>query len=40
MTASIMARDNKMPIWVFDLREEDSIIKAVSGNFNGTRITV
>ena len=40
MTASIMARDNKMPIWVFDLREEDSIIKAVSGNFSGTRITV
>ncbi|MBP5608920.1 MAG: UMP kinase, partial [Lachnospiraceae bacterium] len=31
MTASIMARDNKMPIWVFDLTEEDSIIKAVSG---------
>lgn len=40
MTASIMARDNKMPIWVFDLTEEDSIIKAVSGNFSGTCITV
>ena len=40
MTASIMARDNKMPMWVFDLTEENSIIKAVSGNFSGTRITV
>ena len=40
MTASIMARDNKMPMWVFDLTEENSIIKAVSGNISGTRITV
>ena len=40
MTASIIARDNKMPMWVFDLTEENSIIKAVSGNFSGTRITV
>ncbi len=40
MTASIMARDNKMPMWVFDLTEENSIIKAVSGKFSGTRITV
>ncbi|MBR6258401.1 MAG: UMP kinase [Lachnospiraceae bacterium] len=40
MTASILARDNKMPMWVFDLTEENSIIKAVSGNFSGTRVTV
>ena len=40
MTASILARDNKMPMWVFDLTEENSIIKAVSGNFSGTKVTV
>ena len=30
MTASIMARDNKMPMWVF----------ALKGKFNGTKVTV
>ncbi len=40
MTASILARDNKMPMWVFDLTEEDSIVKALGGSFSGTRITV
>lgn len=40
MTASILARDNKMPLRIFDLKEEDSIIKAASGKFNGTTITV
>lgn len=40
MTASILARDNKMPMWVFGLNEEDSIINTVKGRFNGTRITV
>ena len=40
MTASILARDNKMPMWVFDLNEKDSIVNAVKGNFNGTKITV
>lgn len=40
MTASIMARDNKMPMWVFDLTEEDSIVKALSGDFSGTKVTV
>ncbi|MBR5421102.1 MAG: UMP kinase [Lachnospiraceae bacterium] len=40
MTASILARDNRMPMWVFDLTEKDSIIRAVSGDFNGTKITV
>ena len=40
MTASILARDNKMPMWVFDLTEENSIVKALSGNFNGTKVTV
>ena len=40
MTASILARDNKMPMWVFGLNEENSIVNTVKGNFNGTRITV
>ena len=40
MTASILARDNKMPMWVFDLTEENSIVKALSGSFSGTKVTV
>ena len=40
MTASILARDNKMPMWVFDLTEENSILNAISGKFNGTKVTV
>lgn len=40
MTASILARDNKMPMWVFYLPEKNSILNAVSGNFNGTKVTV
>lgn len=40
MTASILARDNKMPMWVFGLNEENSIVDTVKGNFNGTKVTV
>ena len=40
MTASILARDNKMPMWVFDLNEENSIVNTMSGKFNGTKVTV
>ncbi|MBQ1850162.1 MAG: UMP kinase [Lachnospiraceae bacterium] len=40
MTASILARDNKMPMWVFDLNEENSIANAMTGKFNGTKVTV
>ena len=40
MTASILARDNKMPMRVFALQEENSIVKAASGDFNGTTIIV
>lgn len=40
LTASIMCMENKMPLYVFALQEEDSIVKAVSGNFNGTIVTV
>ena len=40
MTASILARDNKMPMWVFGLNEENSIVNTMMGDFNGTKVTV
>ena len=40
MTASILARDNRMPMWVFGLNEENSIVNTVTGKFNGTKVTV
>ncbi len=40
LTASIMAMENRMPMRVFLLNEEHSILKAVSGEFNGTEVTV
>ncbi len=40
MTASIMAMEHKLPMYVFSLLEEDGIIKAYSGDFNGTIVTV
>ena len=40
LTASIMCMENKMPMYVFGLNEKDSIVKAMSGAFNGTKVTV
>ena len=40
MTASILARDNKMPMYVFGLNEENSILRAVEGTIDGTSVTV
>ena len=40
MTASIMVRDNKVPMRVFSLTEENGIVKALSDDFNGTKVTV
>ncbi|RKI93680.1 UMP kinase [Parablautia intestinalis] len=40
MTASILARDNKMPMWVFGLNETDSIVNTMKGRFSGTKVTV
>ncbi len=40
MTASIMCMENKMPMYVFALNEENSIVNAVRGKFNGTVVTV
>ena len=40
MTASIMAMENKMPMLVFALNEENSIIDAAHGIVKGTKVTV
>lgn len=40
LTASIMCMEQKMPMLVFGLEEENSIINAVQGKFSGTRVTV
>ena len=40
MTASILARDNRMPMWVFALGEKNSIVNTVKGEFKGTKVTV
>ena len=40
MTASIMCMENKMPMLVFGLNEENSIANATTNKFNGTKVTV
>ena len=40
MTASILAKENKIPMWVFGLNEENSIVNTIKGNFNGTKVLV
>jgi uridylate kinase len=40
MTASIMCLENKMPMYVFALNEENSIVNTINGKFNGTIVTV
>ena len=40
LTASILAMENHMPMYVFSLNEKNSIVRTVQGDFNGTRITV
>lgn len=40
MTASILALENKMPMYVFGLNEKNSIVNSVKGNFTGTKVTV
>lgn len=39
LTASILAMENHMPMYVFALQEENSITKAITGSFNGTVVT-
>jgi len=40
LTASIMARDNKMPMWVFALNDENSIVRVIRGEGYCTKVTV
>ena len=40
MTASILCMENKMPMLVFGLNEENSIVNTVNGSLNGTVVTV
>lgn len=40
MTASILCRDNKMPMLVFGLNQENSIVNTVNGKLAGTKVTV
>ncbi len=40
MTASIMCMENQMPMLVFGLNGEDSIVRAVKGPFTGTKVLV
>ena len=40
MTASILAKENKMPMIVFGLNEKNSIVDAAHGIIHGTEVTV
>ena len=40
LTASIMCMEQKMPMLVFGLEGENSIVNTVHGKFDGTRVTV
>ena len=38
--AAVMAKENRVPMLVFGLNEEDSIARAARGDIDGTRVTV
>ena len=40
LAASILCMENKMPMLVFGLNEENSIVNTVNGKFTGTKVTV
>jgi uridylate kinase len=40
LTATVLCIENKMPILLFGLSEDNSIVKAAQGKSNGTRVTV
>ncbi len=40
LTASMLCMENHIPMYVFALQDEQSITKAITGNFNGTIVTV
>ncbi len=39
LASAVLAMENKMPMMLFGLNEENSIIKTVTGQFTGTQIT-
>ena len=39
LTASVMCMENKVPLMIFGLEEENSIVNALTGKFNGTIVT-
>lgn len=40
LTASILCMENRMPMYVFALNGESSIVDAITGAFSGTKVTV
>ena len=40
LTATIICLENKMPLVIFALEEENSIVNTLTGKFNGTYVTV
>ena len=40
LTATIVCLENKMPLVIFGLEEENSIVNTMNGKFNGTYVTV
>ncbi|MDO5145781.1 MAG: UMP kinase [Eubacteriales bacterium] len=40
LTATILCLENKMPLMIFGLNEENGIARALGGQFNGTIVTV
>lgn len=40
LTATIMCLENKLPLLVFGLNEENSIVNTINGKFTGTKVTV
>ncbi len=40
LSAAVMAKENRIAMRVFALQEADSIVHAIQGEFNGTKVTV
>lgn len=40
LTATVMCMENKIPMLVFGLEEEDSILNTINGKFTGTMVTI
>jgi uridylate kinase len=40
LTSAVLCLENKMPLLIFSLNEENSIVEAAMGKSNGTVITV